>query len=322
MAFSSVAEVAELNGVDSEGGMPPVVQSNFPCRRMRRLMVAGMSMMALLAAVSVTIVGLSVIIARTPRHDSIMPKEQVDQEWDAEPTWKKASCDDLVLIKPVECILNNLGGKGPDSGSEAMIFRAKVSANDSSIDGRGVLIAVRATTPYNMDPLNRFNGKRGKFFAIGVRAGTEVSLQIRVYDEATKQPLVLPHFSISFFDLDVDPGPRARKYVIARDFQQYYVAHGSQISVDTHANGSTKFRAMTPDVGLDNPVEKESEALTDLSKSKGVTLQYFDRDSIYVTVGAEDGGGIRGFLFSLRPSIICTKSRIGGQSMDPQDMFI
>jgi len=190
-----------------------------------------------------------------------------------------------------------------------MKFRAKLSAYDGIYE-RGVLIVVKATTPYNVDPLNSFNGKRGKFFAVGVQAGTKVSLQIRVYDEETQRLIVLPHFSISFFDLDMDARPRARKYVIARDFQQYFVADGSQVSVDTIADGSTRFRAMTPDLGLNFPVESQSEVLTDLSKSKGVTLQYSGRDSIEVTVGAESGGGIRGFLFSLRPSIICSKTNV------------
>merc|ERR1711879_1041765 len=126
------------------------------------------------------------------------------------------------------------------------------------------------------------------------------SFNISVYDGDTHELLTLPYFSITFFDLDMAEKGQSKEYVIAQNFSHYYVANDTQVKV-TEEDGTTKFSASKTGTGKDNPTE--SEALEPIAKSKGVTLQYLGHSSVDFTIGAEDGDSLRGFLFTLRPSL-------------------
>jgi hypothetical protein len=125
----------------------------------------------------------------------------------------------------------------------------------------------------------------------------------------------------------MSPKKGSAEYIIARDFVHYYVANGTHVNISENEDGTTKFKATEIGSIEDNP--KESEALEPEAKSKGVTLQYLNRASAEFTVGAEhhdlqtkDEAGARGFIFTLRPSILCAKTHVGADWVDPMNVSI
>mmetsp|Transcript_62670 Transcript_62670/g.123904 ORF Transcript_62670/g.123904 Transcript_62670/m.123904 type:complete len:406 (+) Transcript_62670:98-1315(+) len=240
-----------------------------------------------------------------------------------------APCDEVAIIKPQKMVRNNLGGQGPDNGEEGMEFQAKLymkDADNGTIDGKNITIVIKATSLYHMSSDNKFNGYSGNLLAIGLHANTNLSFSVSVYDGETNESLVLPYFSTTFFDIDMSKDEKSGEYIIAQDLTHYYVANGSQVEVrnvndaSVWKGGATMFSATQIGNGSDNP--EETEALTLLAKSRGVTLQYNDRSSANFTIGVEGGNSFRGFIFALRPSIICAKSLVDGELVDPMNTSV
>jgi len=316
-------EGLQLSGTDSDCIMQPTTQSKLPRRQVMKLAVTVMALSSLLAA-AFYFGGLTVAL----KHNDISLTEELDKDWDelvglaAEtPKVETLGCKSLVLIKNPEVVHNNLGGSGPDTGEEGMIYNSRLFMKDSDgneIVGKNVKVAVHATSDY--DQKNTFNGLHGKFFSILLSSGTNVSFNVSVYDGDTNEPLVLPYFSITFFDLDISEENRSKEYIIAEKFAHYYVANNTQVEVTDNGDGTMKFSATQPGTGKDNP--EDSEELELLAKSKGVTLQYLGRSSVDFTVGAEDGKSHRGYLFTLRPSMLCAKTHINGEWVDPLNSSI
>merc|ERR1712062_872040 len=89
---------------------------------------------------------------------------------------------------------------------------------------------------------NSHNGLHGKFMSILVHPGTNVSFTIGAYGDYM-EPITLPYFSITFFDLDEGPEHHGSEYVIAQGFDHYYVANNSQLNVTHAEDGATVFHA-------------------------------------------------------------------------------
>jgi hypothetical protein len=277
--------------------------------------------------------GFSPMFTTARHHDDTTFYAKLDKELDevvdlaaessgSTPSGNKqfAGCDQLVIVRGAELLHNNLGGKGPDKGEEGMMYRAGVYMKDvdgNVIAGKGLKIAIHATSPYEGFPKNDFNGLHGKFLSILLKSGKSVNISVGVFDEETNEPFTLPYFSITFFDLDMSEKKGSAEYIIARDFKHYYVANGTQLNITGNDDGSTTFHATQIGTGADNP--EESEGLTPVSKSKGVTLQYQFRNATEFTLGTEEGNSKRGFLFILRPSMLCAETIIDGEFLNPMD---
>jgi len=315
-------ERLQLCDTDRDCDVQPTKRSSLPRGQIMKLAVAGMALIALLAS-PLCFHGVSPIIL-----DAKIDKE-LDEVLDlaAESSGPTSSgkrefagCEELAIIKDYKLVQNNLGGKGPDKGDEGMIYRASVYMKDvdsNVMATKALKVAIHAKSPYQGFPKNEFNGLDGKFPSILLHSGKRLNFSVSVYDEETTQPFTLPYFSITFFDLDMSEANRSSEYIIARHFEHYYVAKGTQLNITENADGTTTFHATQIGTGSDNP--KESEALTHISKSKGVTLQYTNRNSTDFTIGTEDGKSVRGFEFILRPSMLCAKTEVNGKWMDPLD---
>jgi len=182
-------------------------------------------------------------------------------------------------------------------------------------------VAIHATSPYDTSDAKRvkgyvpFNGLNGKFMSIGLKPGTNLSFTIGAYNPETNESVKLPFFSITFFDLDEGDDHQSSEYVLAKDFEHYYVEEDTEVNVTKMEDGVSRFGATKKGTGDDNP--KESEALAPLMKNKAVTLSYLNREHAEFTIGAEEGKTFRGFSFVLRPSLVCAKTKINGKEEDP-----
>jgi hypothetical protein len=183
-------------------------------------------------------------------------------------------------------------------------------------------VAIHATSPYDTSDEKRvkgyvpFNGLNGKFMSIGLKPGTNLSFTIGAYnpESETNESITLPFFSITFFDLDEGKNHQSSEYVLAKDFEHYYVEEDTEVNVTKMEDGVTRFGATKEGTGADNP--KESEALAPLMKNKAVTLSYLNHGPAEFTIGAEAGDTFRGFSFVLRPSLVCAKTKINGKEED------
>jgi len=331
-------EGLRLNGTDSDGIAQPTLQSKFARRQVLKLAVAGLGLSALLAT-AVYGTGFNTVSTAALKHDNILTKA-LDKELnelvglDGElaspaPNAKFAKCEQLVVVKNPEVVTSNLGGVGPDkTAEEGITYNTEAYMQDGDghkIAGKKLKVVIHAKGAYDHTEghSQNFNGLHGKFLSILIKGGTSLNFNVSVVDADTNKPFLLPYFSITFFDIDMGKGGGAKEYVVAQKFSHYYVYKDTQIKVTDEGEGKTKFSASKVGTGADNP--RESEALEPIAKSKGVTLSYLQRSSADFTIGAEGGSSadLRGFLFTLRPSMICAKTHLqNGDWVDPLDASI
>jgi hypothetical protein len=233
-----------------------------------------------------------------------------------------ATCGELALLKVHKVLHNNFGGNGPDHGDEGILYEVGLFLTDSTgyhiADVTGN-VRIHATSPYTTNGA-KYNGLHGKFMSIGLNPGTNVSFKVEAYNPETNESFKLPYFSITFFDIDEGNKHHSSEYIIAKDFEHYYVEEDTEVNVTKMEDGSTRFGATKQGWGKDNPTE--SEALETNMKNKAVTLSYLDRASAEFEIGASEGEIFRGFNFVLRPSIVCAKTIINGKEEDPLNTHI
>jgi len=327
-------EGLQLSGTDSDGITQPTMQNKFPRRQILMLAVAGLGLSALLATAFYG-TGFNTVSTVALKHDNNILTEALDKELDElvgldeepvtpAPNTKFANCEKLVVVKHPELVTSNLGGIGPDkTAEEGITYNTEAYMQDgdgNKIAGKKLKVVIHAKGAYDHKEghSQNFNGLHGKFLSILIKGGTSLSFNVTVLDADTNKPFLLPYFSITFFDIDMETGGRAKEYVVAQKFSHYYVYKDTQIKVTDDGEGKTKFSASKVGTGADNP--EESEALEPVAKSKGVTLSYLQRSSADFTIGAEGGGDadLRGFLFTLRPSMLCAKTHLkNGDWVDP-----
>jgi len=321
-------EGLQLSGTDSDCTMQPTLQNKVLGRRqIMKLAVMGVALCSLLATVFYCS-GFGTPSTVAQKHDDNILTEELDKELDAFVGLSESSgtetlgCEDLVMVKDAAVVSNNLGGKGPDTDEEEGIIYTMYAYmkddNGTEIAGLKVKVEIHATTEYDHHELHskNFNGLEKKFLAILIKSGTDLGFNISVFDFESGLPLKLPYFSVTFFDLDQADDDTEKEYVIAKDFSHYYVSAKSEIlATKNDTDGTTTFISSKPGTGKDNP--KESEALEPEAKNKGVTLQYLGRESVDFHIGAKGGKQLRGFVFTLRPSLLCAKTHIGEDWVDP-----
>jgi hypothetical protein len=238
---------------------------------------------------------------------------------------KFTTCGATPLLKVHKVLHNNLGGHGPDEGAEGIFYEVGLYMKDHGLADVTGNVVIHATSPYHTSDKKKekdykpFNGLNGKFMSIGLKpgsdkSGTNLSFTVGAYNPETNESIILPFFSITFFDLDEGKNHKSSEYVLAKDFEHYYVEEDTEVNVTKMEDGVTRFGATKEGTGDDNP--EESEALAPLMKNKAVTLSYLDRAHAEFTIGAEEGDSFRGFSFVLRPSLVCAKTKINGKEED------
>jgi hypothetical protein len=168
-------------------------------------------------------------------------------------------CSGFVLDFPNSVVRrNNLGGLGPDSGAETIVYGGIAKKGSTPVD-----LVVSATSPYKSGgKTNRVDGAYG---TINVAGGTSVELKFRFLAHGLST--TAPQFFFSVFALDkIDQA----KSVIVEDFDEYLVYPDSNVKVE-HAgvNGRTTFSGTQPGSVPANPF-----ALTEAEKKQVLTLSF------------------------------------------------
>jgi len=105
-----------------------------------------------------------------------------------------ALCDDPIDFTKANVVHSNLGGAGPDSGDETLVF-----GNVKT----GVNLVISATSPYTPNTVNAQGGilrndvKNG-FGVINLASGSSVDLKFQFQDAATGSAKILDFFFVHF----------------------------------------------------------------------------------------------------------------------------
>jgi len=91
---------------------------------------------------------------------------------------------------------NNLGGKGPDTGAETMVY-----SNAAMVLEQGIDLVISATNEYVVHN-TEYNGVKGEFGSINVKDGTSVDLSFSFVLNGTETPTELGHFAFTVYDID------------------------------------------------------------------------------------------------------------------------
>jgi len=207
---------------------------------------------------------------------------------------------------------SNLGGAGPDSGEETLVY-SNVFPN---ID-----MVVSATSTYTPNLLNAnggvlHNGLHGGFGVINMACDGSVDLTFTFVDSTTRQPTVPSPFLFTWFDSDHGMAHESRESITVSGFSSYHMTDLSALDVtevgqglDENAlaagNGAATFTSTMRGGKVDNPVSPLT--LTRLQQDRTVALLFSGKSSFGVTL-AETGYANpqgRNFYFSGSSALVC-----------------
>merc|ERR1711879_47857 len=98
-------------------------------------------------------------------------------------------------------IHNNLGGHGPDSGDEGMVF-----TNFLPSSGQDVKLSVTATGSYQPKDSTKNKVQFDSIFQINVLENTDVNLMFSFLSNNDNSPVVVDPFMLTFLDMDSTRG--------------------------------------------------------------------------------------------------------------------
>lgn len=203
---------------------------------------------------------------------------------------------------------SNLGGQGPDSGDEGIVYKATdYIPGQAPLD---LIMVVNASDSYKAGHA-RYNGIHGAYGLITVSPGSEAVFIFRFLDPVTLKPKVLTKQEFTFFDLDQSANGDNREYIKVKEATQVWLTKNTEVEVTELATGEKQFMSSQHGSGVDNP--KDPLALTVQQKNRAVTMEFENFSELHITMGATAGSYARYFMYVARPSLLCA------QTVDPAD---
>jgi hypothetical protein len=171
---------------------------------------------------------------------------------------------------------NNLGGLGPDSGESLILYQ-----NVAQHDGRMVNLKIWNTSDYAGNISK--NVIAGDFAQINVAPDLRVKFELSLLDAETGDILVVPRFSISFWDFDAGKDMSGTESLEIGPVDKYFTAEGTELISTEVDDNMWKFTATQRGFGSDNPESLSS--LTSLQLSRAVEVEMVMQDRTYLTFG-------------------------------------
>lgn len=161
---------------------------------------------------------------------------------------------------------NNLGNKGPDSGTEGIRYGNVIRMNDRDVD-----LIVNALTPYERfsESTNGLNGRVGK---INLYHERDVDLRFSFVDAVTDSPVTMGAFTLSVFDLDEGPKGTARESFTAGGFASDYMMDFTSLATADLPDGRRQYSSTTHGRGTNNPSDPFD--LSEVAAAHTVSLEY------------------------------------------------
>lgn len=195
---------------------------------------------------------------------------------------------------------SNLGGQGPDTGPEGLVFAGREAVQGNAIED--VLLVVNATSPY-FPGEPKTVGISGKFGTININGGTHVKLKFSIFNRHTMRQQFKERQEFTFFDLDMAPRGETMEYVKAWGFHTATLTEHSEVIMTSNNDGSATFTAGQEGNGDDGP--EDPLMLTMKQKNRAVTLEWSNFTEFELELGCSSGWHSRYFTFVARPSLWC-----------------
>lgn len=246
-----------------------------------------------------------------PRQATPTLSPQIDDEFEVE---SMQICDqartlDLGLSTVSH---SNLGGAGPDSGAETLVYSNVFPNTD---------LVVAATSPYTPNLLNAnggvlHNGLHGGFGVINMACDGSVDLTFTFVDSVSGEPVVPSPFLFTWFDSDHGMAHESREAITVSGFSSFHLTDmtaldvtelGQGLSEESLAagNGAATFTSTMRGGKVDNPVAPLT--LTRLQQDRTVALLFSGKSSFGVTLSETGYANPQGrnFYFSGSSALVC-----------------
>ena len=207
---------------------------------------------------------------------------------------------------------SNLGGAGPDSGAENLVYSNVFPNTD---------LVISAQSPYTPNLLNAnggvlHNGLHGGFGVINMACDGSVDLTFSFLDSSSGQPVTPSPFLFTWFDSDHGMAHESRESVSVSGFSSYHLTDNSALDISevgeglsedalAAGTGAATFTSTMRGGKVDNPVGPAT--LTRLQQDRTVAMLFSGKSSFSVTL-AETGYANpqgRNFYFSGSSALVC-----------------
>jgi len=147
---------------------------------------------------------------------------------------------------------SNLGGLGPDAGSEDLRY-----TNIGTFNGDVLDLVVSADSNYKSSNPNS-TGKRGKFGTINVLGGASSEMTFSIVKTGTSTPVELAELAFTMHDIDQSKAGKMVESIFVKDFNAFVMDKGVEYVVDYTAAGQTFFQSRIHGTGCDNPSDPDA----------------------------------------------------------------
>jgi len=252
-------------------------------------------------------------------------------------------CSQFPYVRIERTTHSNLGGKGPDSGDEGIVYQGhghRIGMGDGT--GNGTVPAVlhfHALGAYQNHDLEEGanitgdyepmwptkNGIDGHFAQINLKPGHNGTFRVYPVDPVSHAPIAFPLGAMTFFDFDTGKdNVNSVEHLTISGYSAYFLTNTTQISVTHNPDGTTTFTATKEGSGSDNPTDPLE--LTVLQKDKTVSFEFTNMDSVTFELGCTAGSTGRVFDFVYRPALRCASTRLEDGTLlaanDPSNPFV
>jgi len=197
---------------------------------------------------------------------------------------------------------SNLGGHGPDSGDENLVYGGVLDGIDL------VVTAISHYTPNDINPSGGVlhNGEHLGFGVINIASGSHVDLLFKFVYHASGEGVVMPPFVFALFDSDQGFAHESRETYTVKGFNSYRLRDDSDVSVEMlSGHGHATFTSTLRGGKSDNPLSPSS--LTKLQEKRMVSLLFEDVSAFHLTLGEVGYANPQGrnVFFSGSSTLVC-----------------
>lgn len=205
-------------------------------------------------------------------------------------------CAQVLKVDLGEPSVNNLGGTGPGQGASEIRY-----ARAGLYQGVDVDLVVTTDGAYTANEA-QMNGAKKDMGRINVKSGTSVSLKFSLVASQTQDPVTVPKFAITVFDMDEGNKGKARNKITACDADGVYTVQGGELVTET-VNGCSSASSSTPGNGDNSP--KGLASLTADHLSRSATFSFLSTSEANIDLDIAKGGGARNLQFAIAPIVGC-----------------
>jgi len=225
---------------------------------------------------------------------------------------QEKACDELPQIKITKVEHSNLGKVTDPAGVEGLVYSGMNM--HPGHESEEVLVVINATNAESVAESKTTGSIWGKYLGIAAHGGKFVHADFKIVNGATRDPVIIRELDITWFDLDKHADAKEVEYVRIKkptNGLQYFLTKNTLVKVSEEGE-YYKFTATKEGNAADNP--SDPLLLTAEQKNKAVTIKFEDVSQFSVEVGSTgEAGGMRGFIFVFRPSLLCAQTIGGGK---------